>query len=237
VGSSPISPSDPWVKTHPALCIFRMAPKGESASASPSVVKAAPASRSWGPDEGTSCSAPINFFGGTSPSLAPPPLLTDAKLTRQAIKDRLPARLFERSAFWGFVHLAWDLTMIGAGVYGATHIELVESPVARAALWLLFWLFNGAVMTGVWVLAHECGHQSFSDSEWLNNSVGWVLHSALLVPFHSWRISHRNHHSNTCSIEHDEVFVPSTRSDFSEMIADTPLYNAFEIFLMLTFGW
>jgi hypothetical protein len=52
-------------------------------------------------------------------------------------------------------------------------------------------------MTGVWVLAHECGHQSFSDSEFANNVVGTICHSLLLVPYHSWRISHSKHHNNT----------------------------------------
>ena len=60
-------------------------------------------------------------------------------------------------------------------------------------------------MTGVWIIAHECGHQAFSASQSLNNAVGLVLHSALLVPYHSWRISHANHHKYTCSIEDDEV--------------------------------
>ena len=64
-------------------------------------------------------------------------------------------------------------------------------------------------MTGLWVLAHECGHQAFSDYKWVNNAVGMVLHSALLVPYHAWRISHGNHHKNTCSMEDDEVGVAS----------------------------
>ncbi|KAJ7015712.1 hypothetical protein NC653_004878 [Populus alba x Populus x berolinensis] len=41
---------------------------------------------------------------------------------------------------------------------------------------------------GVWVIAHECGHHAFSD-------------------YH-----HRRHHSNTGSLERDEVFVPKTKS-------------------------
>lgn len=45
-------------------------------------------------------------------------------------------------------------------------------------------------MTGVWVIAHECGHQAFSKYQWLNDSVGLVLHTALLVPYFSWRITH-----------------------------------------------
>ena len=60
-----------------------------------------------------------------------------------------------------------------------------------------------------------------------------------MVPYFSWKISHRNHHANTGSIENDEVFVPPRRSEFSskEMIRETPIYSAYLIFLMLTVGW
>lgn len=94
-------------------------------------------------------------------------------------------------------------------------------------------------MTGVWVMAHECGHQAFSAHKWLNNVVGIVCHSALLVPYHSWRISHGNHHKNTCSMENDEVFVPPTRADFDgmEVMEHSPLWNLVGVVKMLVFGW
>jgi fatty acid desaturase len=64
---------------------------------------------------------------------------------------------------------------------------------------------TSTAVTGLCVLAHECGHQAFSPSKAINDAVGWVLHTALLLPYHSLRISHGNHHKNTCSIEDDEV--------------------------------
>jgi hypothetical protein len=60
--------------------------------------------------------------------------------------------------------------------------------------------------------SHECGHQSYSSSKSINNFVGWVLHSILLVPYHSWRISHGQHHAATGHMTRDQVFVPRTRS-------------------------
>lgn len=64
-------------------------------------------------------------------------------------------------------------------------------------------------MTGLWVIAHECGHGGFSDSTVVNDVVGWVVHSGLLVPYFSWKISHRRHHSATNNLSRDEVFVPT----------------------------
>lgn len=49
---------------------------------------------------------------------------------------------------------------------------------ARFALWALYAFAAGLVMTGLWVVAHECGHQAFSESKNINNTVGWFLHSA-----------------------------------------------------------
>lgn len=45
---------------------------------------------------------------------------------------------------------------------------------------------QGAVATGVWVIAHECGHQAFSKWQAVNDGFGLVLHSVLLVPYYSW---------------------------------------------------
>jgi omega-6 fatty acid desaturase (delta-12 desaturase) len=55
-------------------------------------------------------------------------------------------------------------------------------PFARFALWSLYGFFAGLFSTGLWVIAHECGHQAFSESKVINNSVGWVLHSASVSP-------------------------------------------------------
>jgi hypothetical protein len=52
--------------------------------------------------------------------------------------------------------------------------------------WPMYWFWQGAFATGVWVIAHECGHGAFSDSEALNDGVGLVFHSLLLVPYYSW---------------------------------------------------
>jgi len=94
-------------------------------------------------------------------------------------------------------------------------------------------------MTGVWVIAHECGHQAFSDYKIVNDTVGLILHSMLLVPYHSWRITHRRHHSNTGSCENDEVFNPPAKSEFAshEMFEETPFYRTYCIVRMLTVGW
>jgi fatty acid desaturase len=178
----------------------------------------------------------INPFSKPNPILAPPPSARPP-FTGDSIKAMIPAHCFERNTLTSFYHLFLDLAQVAVLGYAATYIHLAPTP-AQVALWPLYWYVQGCVMTGLWVLAHECGHQAFSDSEFINNTVGWVVHSALLVPYHSWRITHKNHHSNTCSVEKDEVFAPYSHKEIAqEMMQDVPLMNLWNIVVMLTFGW
>ena len=48
---------------------------------------------------------------------------------------------------------------------------------AKFSLWAIYTFWAGLVGTGLWIIAHECGHQAFSESKSINNAVGWVLHS------------------------------------------------------------
>jgi omega-6 fatty acid desaturase / acyl-lipid omega-6 desaturase (Delta-12 desaturase) len=84
----------------------------------------------------------------------------------------------------------WDLFLVAAIYKTAECLDTFITPeqisfpspylysFARFALWSLYAFANGLVMTGVWVCAHECGHQAFSESKFVNNAVGWILHSA-----------------------------------------------------------
>lgn len=169
---------------------------------------------------------------GLRQPLAPPPFGV------KEIRAAIPAHCFERNMLTSFSHLFQDIAKAAVLAYLATYINHPSLPTwAPYLLWPLYWVVQGVVWTGLWVIAHECGHQAFSDYKMVNDAVGLVVHSFLLVPYHSWRISHGNHHKNTCSLEHDEVFVPPTRSVVGDMLEESPIYNFIRIFAMLTVGW
>lgn len=180
----------------------------------------------------------------------------------KAIRDAVPAHCFERSLLTSLKHLTVDLIMIalmGTAIHwlDTNAVSLGLPPFALYfLLWPLYWWFQGAVMTGVWVLAHECGHQSFSPWKSVNDAFGLVLHSALLVPYHAWRITHAQHHKKTNHMTLDQVFVPAAkpvynashgiteelgvrqyRSAFQEALEETPIGDLFGIFQMCSFGW
>ncbi|KAL8213789.1 hypothetical protein R6Q57_003238 [Mikania cordata] len=155
------------------------------------------------------------------------------------IKKVIPSHCFKRSVIRSFSYVAYDLTLAFI-FYGLAikRITLLPDPFACVA-WPLYWMCQGCVLTGVWVIAHECGHHAFSDYQWLDDTVGLVLHSALLVPYFSWKYSHRRHHSNTGSIEHDEVFVPKLKSGVwsTTKYLNNPPGRILTLLVTLTLGW
>ena len=54
-------------------------------------------------------------------------------------------------------------------------------PAARTAVWGVYGYFTGLFATGLWIIAHEAGHQAFSSYRLVNDVVGWVLHSGYVV--------------------------------------------------------
>ncbi|CAJ2500817.1 Uu.00g036700.m01.CDS01 [Anthostomella pinea] len=171
--------------------------------------------------------------------------------TIKDIRDAIPKHCFERSAVKGLYYVFRDIASLATTFYlFHTYLtpENVPSTPARALLWGLYTILQGLFGTGAWVLAHECGHQSFSTSKVLNDTVGWILHSALLVPYFSWKISHGKHHKATGHMERDMVFVPKTREErasrlgklvheLSELGEETPIVTFMYLVGQQLVGW
>ena len=134
---------------------------------------------------------------------------------------------FPCSALIGGGYLLRDffmLAVLGTSIYFIDKASSLPFLV-RAAAWLLYWILAGWVATGVWIIGHECGHQAFSESKTINDTVGWFVHSALLLPYHPWRISHGHHHAATNSMEDDAIYVPSLRSQEPPGGTSTPWHG------------
>jgi len=172
------------------------------------------------------------------------------KFTLKTIRDAIPKECFKRSLSKSLYHLGTDCLKVAILGYLSSYISTVPGKIdllfpAMAAfsmyipyvLWPMYWIAQGCCMTGIWVLAHECGHQAFSDSQLINNTIGTIFHSLLLVPYHPWRITHGLHHNNTGSCDNDEVFAPSTRTDWKQELRETPMAHWWGIFVMLVVGW
>ncbi len=77
---------------------------------------------------------------------------------------------------------------------------------------LTYWAVQGTLFTAIFVIGHDCGHDSFSHSKLLNTIVGQIYHGFLVCPYYMWKMSHRIHHKNNCNMDKDEVFYPLRRS-------------------------
>ncbi|KAJ3033091.1 Delta(12)-fatty-acid desaturase [Rhizophlyctis rosea] len=170
--------------------------------------------------------------------------------TLKQVRESIPAHCFKRDNLTSFSYVLHDVTLMSVLLYAATRIG--ELPVwAQFIAWPLYWWCQGVVCTGIWVIAHECGHQGFSEKAWINNSVGYVLHSFLLVPYFSWKHTHSAHHKANAHMTKDQVFVPHLRSEFpigprtapidhhhdEPAINAAPLMDILYITRMLTLGW
>ncbi|GHJ89740.1 hypothetical protein NliqN6_6142 [Naganishia liquefaciens] len=192
------------------------------------------------------------------------------QFTVKQLLDAIPAHCFHRSAIRSSLYIVQDVIALGLLAWAHFHVDQTVASlgmsklgyhVVRAAAHTLISIAMGLFGTGLWIIAHECGHQAFSSSKAINNAVGWVLHSALLVPYHSWRISHARHHAATGHMTRDEVFVPRTRSyvgvgdikeeaeidgfnvsearqeELKEAIGDAPIYILGNLIAQQLFGW
>ncbi|KAL4921483.1 fatty acid desaturase-domain-containing protein [Aspergillus aurantiobrunneus] len=177
------------------------------------------------------------------------------EITLQTIKDAIPAHCFNRSLLLSCAYLLRDLLYASILLYGALNIHLLPSQPLRILAWTLYGFAQGCVGTGIWILAHECGHGAFSPYSTFNDIVGWTLHSLLLVPYFSWKITHARHHRYTNNTARDTAFVPYTEKEFTnrpgrhylpawlgididiDILEDTPLYSLVSLLAHQLAGW
>ncbi|RCI08937.1 hypothetical protein L249_5118 [Ophiocordyceps polyrhachis-furcata BCC 54312] len=176
---------------------------------------------------------------------------TPPDFTIKDIRDAIPKHCFDRSALTGYSYILRDLACLATTFvlfHNLVTPQVIPSTPVRTLLWALYTVLQGLFATGLWVIAHECGHGAFSPSRLVNDATGWVLHSALLVPYFSWQISHSKHHKATGNMERDMVFVPRTREqqtsrfgsvvrEMGELAEDTPAFTLFMLIMQQLIGW
>nr|QHO62446.1 delta(12)-fatty-acid desaturase [Schwanniomyces occidentalis] len=172
------------------------------------------------------------------------------KVPDYSIKDILkaiPPHCYERRVFESLYYVFRDIFwMVTFGYIANNYIQFLPNKYVRFLAWSAYVYVQGLFATGLWVLAHECGHQAFSDYAWVNDTVGWILHSYLMVPYFSWKYSHGKHHKATGHLTRDMVFVPKTKEKFLEakgakhlddIIGDSPIYTLFQLIFQQLGGW
>jgi len=158
------------------------------------------------------------------------------------VKAAIPSECFERklSKSIPYALMSVALTVL-TGVLAWQFIPLTW---AWTPAWLLYAYVNGTIAVGVWVIAHECGHRAFAPTPKVQDVVGYVLHSALLVPYFSWQRSHAIHHGKTNHVTEGETHVPKRintsrgiRALSARRKVGTKTHGAFTVASRLSFGW
>lgn len=127
----------------------------------------------------------------------------------------IPPRCFKPSGAKSTYYIARDLLLAASIFRLILFIPQVNALSIRFTLWVILGLAQGLVFTGIWILAHECGHGALFSSRRINDAVGFVLHSLLLVPFYSWKFTHARHHRYTNHLTKDTVFVPNRSKEIT----------------------
>jgi len=59
----------------------------------------------------------------------------------------------------------------------------------------------GALLVRVFIIFHDCGHDSFFKSKFLNNLCGHITGTMAFTPFVHWRWEHNTHHAGNGNLE------------------------------------
>jgi len=161
------------------------------------------------------------------------------EITKRSVRESIPEHCFKRSYFLSLSHLVWDLAVVVVSAYMVLYAVDVLPSAATPFAWLFYWWYQGLTCTGLWVLAHECGHGGFTDSRLVNDTVGFFLHSSLLTPYFSWAITHAKHHHYTNHMTMCETWVPSTADPNKKSVkfAKSSLGTCQRVLSVFLVGW
>jgi acyl-lipid omega-3 desaturase len=134
----------------------------------------------------------------------------DLPFTLADVRAAIPEHCFKPDTARSLAYAFWDIGVV-------TGLFFLAASIDSWLAYPLYWFAQSTMFWALFVIGHDCGHGSFSKHKWLNNLVGHITHSFILVPFHGWRISHRTHHANTGNAETDESWYPVSESYYSQM--------------------
>lgn len=142
------------------------------------------------------------------------------------ILKTLPRQCFEKNPLKAWISVLISLFSVALGYAAITFLPSFFLPFA--------WIWTGTALTGLFVLAHDCGHRSFAKRRWVNDLVGHVLMLPLIYPFHPWRILHDRHHRFTNQLKQDNAWEPWTQEAF---LASVPAIQSLYRGLRGHFWW
>lgn len=128
--------------------------------------------------------------------------------TLRDIQKIIPSHLFLPDHKKGFLLYSQTvLLFVLLFLFALYIIPELSSPFKQLA-WLFYWFFQGTIFWSFFGWGHDCGHNGFSKHKWVNTLVGNITHSFILMPYESWKTTHKLHHMNTGNIDKDVNYPP-----------------------------
>ncbi len=98
-------------------------------------------------------------------------------------------------------------------------IQILNTFLPYLALWILMyfvysysiWLalglafINAFFLVRIFIIQHDCGHQSFTRSQRANNFIGYACSLFSSIPYKYWAKVHNHHHGHTGQLEERDI--------------------------------
>lgn len=101
----------------------------------------------------------------------------------------LPALCFQKDQSKAWSLVAANLLVLVISYYCLLNLPFYCIP--------FLWVITGTALTGLFILGHDCGHQAFSEKQWINELFGHLFMLPVIYPFHNWCVQHNRHHAWT----------------------------------------
>ncbi|MDX1959709.1 MAG: fatty acid desaturase [Leptospiraceae bacterium] len=133
------------------------------------------------------------------------------------VKKVVRSECFTPSWNWALSYLAIGLTF-----YGFTFaFSIYALQMNLYYLYPIAWFLMGTSVTSLFVLGHDCAHESFTNSKRFNSFIGHMLFMPSFYPYYAWKYSHHAHHHNTNklgapanSVYYDNAWIPMTTKQY-----------------------
>lgn len=123
---------------------------------------------------------------------------------------KIPKHCFTKNPAKAYGYLGRDLVLlVGLGYAIIALHSWWAAPILSVLL--------GCVLTGLFVIGHDAGHGSFSNSAPVNRFVGHLTSAPVLWPYDVWRLSHDHHHRWTHHIEREIAWRPLTLAEYAAL--------------------
>lgn len=66
-------------------------------------------------------------------------------------------------------------------------------------------IINSFFLVRIFIIQHDCGHQSFFNNKKWNNRIGWFCSLFSSIPYKYWAKVHSFHHGHTGHLEHRDI--------------------------------